>query len=484
MISAQLLFSTFLGGSGGEAQYGPGIAVDSSGNVFVSDITRSPDFPTSAGAYCRPSGGLDRFVVKFDPELATPVCARFGGTGPEFGSAIGIGPHGNVYLAGYTGSPDFPVTENGFDRTHNGGRDLFVMKFDNELKTLLASTFLGGSGDEGQTWPKVDLVLDEDGNVFVAGITDSRDFPTTSGAYDRLFHGGRFGGDAFVLKLSPDLDTLLASTLLGGSEVEWRISTALGADHLLVTGETYSPDFPTSPGAYDTDFNGGSDIFLVKITRNLSSVAAATLLGTAAIEEPLAVKVGRDGEVFLTGYTQSPDFPVTSGAFGMRFGGGERDGFLAKFDAGLTRLSAAAYLGGSGAESCRAMALDEAGTIFLTGNTASADFPSIPAAPDNRFSGGAPHGDAFVARCDSTLSVLQASIFFGEEGDDSGNSIILAADGNLLVAGTTDSARFPTSALGFDRSLGGGTDVFISRLSSALPQALKVPRNKRSESGR
>jgi hypothetical protein len=255
LVIDQLLASTFLGGSDADDTYEPSIALDKDGNVFITGFTSSHDFPTTAGAYSKnfKGGSRDRFVSKFNKNLSELLASTFlggrgerggiiGGNGDELGHAISVDNDGNVYLAGYTESTDFPVTEGSFDESYNGGRDVFVSKFDGDLSTLLASTYIGGCGDEGFQWPRIDMTIDQNGDVYVAGITHSTDFPTSDSAFDRTFNGGLRAGDAFVVKLDENLTKLLSATYIGGSGNEWRISVILDGDkNVIISGETESP---------------------------------------------------------------------------------------------------------------------------------------------------------------------------------------------------------------------------------------------------
>jgi len=190
------------------------------------------------------------------------------GSDDERGRALSLDTSGNVYVTGVTKSTDFPATSGAYDASFNDGNwDTFVSKLDSGLTKLLASTYLGGSGDDSC----YSLTIDTSGNVDVTGSTSSTDFPTTSGAHNTSFNGGNW--DAFVSKLNSGLSSLLASTYLGGSGIDYSYSLTLNTSgNVYVTGETWSKDFPTATGAYDTSFNGGSyDTFISTLDSNLSS---------------------------------------------------------------------------------------------------------------------------------------------------------------------------------------------------------------------
>ena len=207
--------STYLGGNGHE--FCAAIAMDDAGNIYVAGNTRSVDFPTTAGAYNRhPKGKSDIFIAKFDNELETLLASTIiGGEEGECAYTMLFDKRGYVYVAGYTSSKNFPTTAHAYDISYNGGDgDAFILKMDKDLKTLISSTFLGGSGVEDD-WRSPELIQDDDGNIYIAGITDSDDFPTTPGVFCEKYNGGT--RDVFLSRFDPDLQQLLASTFIGGS---------------------------------------------------------------------------------------------------------------------------------------------------------------------------------------------------------------------------------------------------------------------------
>ncbi|UCE18935.1 MAG: SBBP repeat-containing protein [Gemmatimonadota bacterium] len=466
LIIDPLLASTFLGGSNTDDDYEPVVALDESGNVFISSYTYSTDFPTSPGVYDGSlNSTIDCFVSKFDSDLTTLLASTFlGGSSGQWGSSIIVNTTGEIYVCGYTESPDFPTTFNAFDTDHNGGRDLFVSKFNSNLTSLLASTFLGGSENEGDQWPRTGLDLDGSGNVFVTGLTRSSDFPTTSGVYDEEYNGGTGGGDVFLAKFNRNLTTLLSSTFLGGSGVEWRPTIALdGNESIYLIGETQSYNFPTTSGAYDPSFNGFSDIFVAKLATDLTTLFASTYFGGNSSEEALSIQVDEDGQVYIAGYTWSPNFPSTPDVYDPSFNG-SRDAFIAIFDNDLTTLRAATFLGGSDQDNCRSMVLDESGNVYVTGNTLSFNFPTTPGAYDETYNGGTPHGDALVAKLNSDLTLLLVSTYFGGTLDDVVDRMAIDDDNNVYLAGSTTSSDLPTTSDAYDRTYnGGGDDVFVTK---------------------
>ncbi|TVM00363.1 MAG: hypothetical protein CV087_14655 [Candidatus Brocadia sp. WS118] len=330
LVIDPLLASTFLGSSmNNDTPYS--IAI-SGGDVYVAGETHSSDFPTTPGAYDTSfNGGSDVFVAKLNESLTDLLASTFlGGSGGNDRSFSLEISGGNVYVAGFTPSTDFPTTPGAYDTSFNGDSDVFVAKFNGSLTDLLASTFLGGSSrDSGNS------IAISGSNVYVAGSTRSSDFPTTPGAYDTSFNGG---SDVFVAKLNESLTDLLASTFLGGSSIynDGPNSIAILGSNVYVAGETLSTDFPTTPGAYDTSFNGASDVFVSKFNGSLTDLLASTFLGGSRAELVAsdALMAISGSNVYVAGETVSTDFPTTPGAYDTSFNFA-RDAFVSKFDPNL-----------------------------------------------------------------------------------------------------------------------------------------------------
>ena len=472
--------ATFLGGSGTDDAYEPSIAVADNSSIYVSGFTASTDFPVTPDAFDTMfNGGVtDRFVSRFDSGLSQLSASTYigsagaaagfiGGNGDDLGHAIAIDGDGNVFIAGYTESADYPVTERGYDTEYNGGRDVFISKFDSGLTTLLASTFVGGSGDEGYRWPRIDMAVTAAGDVIVVGITHSVDFPVTADAFDRTFNGGTESGDAFVVVLDNSLSTLKASTYLGGSHNEWRVAAhALEDGGVLVCGETESSDFPTSANAYDRTLNVIKDVFIARFDRELSTLEASTLFGGSKLDEALDIELSASGKIIITGYTESDDLPVTAESHSQDWGGGTRDGYAAKFDLNLSTLISSTFFGGSAVDFPRGIALDRHGNVLITGNTTSQNFPVTDSIGSAGYRGGSSRGDVFLLSFDSTLAVLNYSVLVGGDAEDTGFAIKVDAEGGIVIAGSTNSHDFPMGPASFDDSYNGGAnDSFVLRFS-------------------
>ncbi|MCK6469305.1 MAG: SBBP repeat-containing protein [Candidatus Brocadia sinica] len=399
-----------------------------------------------------------------DPLLASTFLGEYYFQQLSYNDTIALDASGNVYVTGETVSSNFPTTPGAYD-TSIDGFDVFVSKLDGGLTTLLASTFLGGSQGEGGP----SLVLDTSGNVYVTGGTYSSDFPTTPGAYDTSFNS-YFSGDAFISKLDGGLTTLLASTFLGGYDNDGGSFLVLDASgNVYVTGGTYSSDFPTTPGAYDTSFNSYSsgDAFISKLDGGLTTLLASTFLGGSNGEVGSFLALDTSGNVYVTGDTASWDFPTTPGAYDTSFGDGGI--FISKLNGGLTTLLASTFLSGSdgGGSRSRSLALDTEGNVYVTGETYSSDFPTTPGAYDTSLN----ETDAFISKLNGGLTTLLASTFLGGYYYETGQSLALDTSGNVYVMGFTMSPDFPTTQVAYDTSFNGYRDFFISKLDGNLSAA-------------
>ncbi len=434
-----------------------------------------------------------------------------GGSGPDEGNAIAVDASGNAYVTGGTLSSNFPTTPGAFQTTFGGGTcgtsscsDAFVTKLNAAGNALLYSSYLGGGGDD----VGIGIATDSSGNAYVAGRTLSLNFPTKN-PFQPTFAGG---SDGFLAKLNPagsGSADLLYSTYLGSSGSDFGDGVAVDSSgNAYVTGRTNSTGFPTTPGAFQTALGGGtcggsacSDAFLAKLNPASSGSASllySTYLGGSGNDAANGIAVDASGNVYVTGITSSTNFP-TRNAFQAALGGGS-DAFVAKLNpagAGLADLLYSTYLGGSGFDQANGIALEKSfGNAYVTGETTSTNFPTanpIQAAFGGGSCVGAACGDAFVAKLNPAASgpaSLLYSTYLGGSGDDGGNAIAVDSAGDAYVAGTTDSGRagstnFPTRNAFQATFAGSGTctdffsgqtfpcpDVFVVKiLTTAGPRA-------------
>ncbi len=393
---SEILAATYFGGSKQERGV-YGMLLDSEGNIVIGSATRSPDMPTTDGAYQTRYGGpdADMYAAKLSADLKRLLwCTYFGASENDWPrGGIALDGHDNVIIVGGTNSKDFVTTENAYQRELKGERDGAIVKLSSNGSRLIFSTLLGGSGWDGLMGAQVDRA----GNVYVAGHTRSPDFPMERAPQYRL--SGK--SDCFLAKLSDDGSALVYSTYLGGVENEFAEHRPwLGSDgSFLLTGVTGSAGFPTTAGAYQTKLQGKNDGFLTKISPDGRQFAFSALLGGSGGEFFLMPTPDPEGNIFIVGHTTSKDYPLTSGALQSKYGGGKRqwdgDGALAMLSPEGSRLLYSTYFGGSGDDLIRSIALGPNGEIYLVGSTTSPDFPVTSNAVQKSLSGNA---DAFVVK--------------------------------------------------------------------------------------
>ncbi|MBI4574248.1 MAG: SBBP repeat-containing protein [candidate division NC10 bacterium] len=323
---------------------------------------------------------------------------------------------------------------------------------------LSYSTFLGGGGEDRATAVAVDTA----GNVYVTGATSSANFPTTSGAQDATFNGGSH--DIFVTKVNAAGTGLLYSTYLGGTNDDQATAIAVdSAGNAYVAGFTRSSLFPTTPGAFDRTYNTGGDAFVTKVNAAGTGLVYSTFLGGSFNEQATAVAVDSGGNAYVAGWTQSPNFPTTNGAFDprLRFDG-ENHGFVTKVNAAGTGLVYSTYLKGSFTEQATAVAVDSGGNAYVAGFAFSSDFPTTPGAYQPSLRG---ISDAFVTKVNPTGTDLVYSTFLGGSSADQAVAITLDDGGNAYVAGFAFSSDFPTTPGAYQPSLRGISDAFVTKVN-------------------
>jgi hypothetical protein len=497
VIDPALVYSTFLGGSGGDAA--TAITVDTAGNAYVAGRTSSTDFPVSPGAFqtkneAAANSTFTAFVTKLNPTGTALVYSTYlGGSGTSSGgdtvNAIAVDTAGNVYVAGQTYSTDFPVTQGAFQTTNraaaNGDANAFVTKLNPTGTALVYSTYVGGSGlsvntplsgDEGRA-----IAVDATGDAYVSGETFSVDFPVTSGAYQTTNHGAASDkSNAFITKLNPTGTALVYSTYLGGSgDVYSSASTTLlavdGSGNAYIAGATSSTDFPVTAGAFQTTnhaaANRFNNVFVTKLDPTGTALVYSTYLGGSGTgaccggDMAYGVALDSSGNVYVTGATGSTDFPVTTGAFQTTNHGAAMEvsnAFVTKLNPTGTALVYSTYLGGSGGvinlmptlelgagDQASGLAVDSSGNAYVTGMTPSNNFPVTEGAYQTTNQDQPPCGagciggyNAFITELNSTGSALVYSTYLG------GNGFNLLDFVGVIVFGNGDQA----SALALDNS--------------------------------
>ncbi|MFN7937227.1 MAG: SBBP repeat-containing protein [Bryobacteraceae bacterium] len=359
----ELFYSTFLGGTR-EDQIN-GIAVDAAGNAHVVGETNSDDFPTTQNAYQRDlRGQVDAFAVKFSASGSQISYSTFIGEfdSEERAASVGLDPSGNAVITGYTTTFVFPTTEGAYDRSFNGAADIWLLQLNSTGQQLIFSTFFGGNSHD---LPK-SVVVDASGEIYLTGLTNSSDFPTTTGAFQRNLKGIQ---DAFVARFSQSGKRLVFSTLLGGTGQEVSFGMAIEpGGRVLVAGQTTSADYPTTTGAYQANNRGVTNAFLSRLSSDGSKMIASTLIGTTAVDFASSVRPLDGGYMLITGYSSSNSFPTTGDAW-QYSSGFLGDGFVSIFTPMANQLLFSSVVGGSGEDVVRVSAGGPNGDVYLAGVT-------------------------------------------------------------------------------------------------------------------
>ncbi len=460
VIDPSVAYATYYGGSGDDLA--SAVKVDASGNVYITGKTNSSNFPTVAGSFqTTAGGGQDVFVTKFDAAGTTALWSTYiGGSGDEFQpETMAINASGNVYIASATASANFPVV-NPYQATQNSGtQDAFVTELNATGTGLVYSTYLGGSGTEASVGASI--AVDSSGNIYVAGNTDSSDYPVTAGVLQSTNAGLR---DVFLTKLNPSGAALLYSTYLGGATQETLNSLAIDASgNAYVTGQTTSTAFPTL-NALQSVYGGGGDAFVSEINPTATALVFSTFLGGAGGENGRAVGLDAAGRVYVAGQINNVNFPhITAGSFqSIRPGNGEA--WVVKLAVGGTPLMYGTYLGGTSADLVpgdASMAVDAAGDAYVVGRTPSGDYPVTPNAVQAVNNGQ----DVFLTELDPTGAHARFSTFLGGTGTDTANGVTFDAAGNIYVVGQTTGA-FPTVNPVQGTYAGGLTDAFVAKITA------------------
>ncbi len=455
-----LVYCGYIGGTGSDAGYA--VAVDGSGNAYVTGSTLSPasSFPVTVGPDLSLNGGYDVFVAKVNVDgTALDYCGYIGGIGHDNGYGIAVDAAGNAYVTGDTGSnqSSFPVTV-GPDLSLNGYDDAFVAKVNSAGTALDYCGYIGGSENEGG----YGIAVNTAGNAFVSGGSYSDNLPVTVGP-DLSFNGYI---DAFVAKVNAAGTALDYCGYIGGSDSDIGRAIAVdAAGNAYLTGSTDSDDLTVTVGP-DLDFNGSNDAFVAKVNASGSSLVYSGYLGGSSWDEGTGIAVDASGNAHVGGFTISDEttFPVTVGP-DLTYNGAY-EAFVARVNAGGASLGYCGYIGGAGNEQVSAIALDAGGNAYVTGYTTSDEstFP-VTIGPGLTYSGGFSYGDAFVARVAAAGTGLDYCGYIGGTGDDYGRGIAVDDSWQAIVTGHTESseASFPVT-VGPDLSINGGVDGFVVKV--------------------
>lgn len=417
-------------------------------------------------------GAYDRNAdLIIDPVIA--YVSYFGRSAAEGGSRMAVDSAGNAYITGITFDAFFPVTPGAPFVSKGTHGDIVVTKFNPSGTEVLYTTHLGGANGEGG----LGIALDRDGNIYLAGSTDSDDYPVSANAFDRFLQPPGAPSDPMdcvVTKLNAAGNAILYSTHLGGTGVDACVSIAVDAQGAAyVAGRTASTNFPVSDSAPQRISRGIFEGFIAKLNPAGTALVYATLFGGVGADGAAAIAIDGQGAAYVTGHTRSSfGFPVTPGAPQSRWGGtvrdqGAGDAFVLKLDPAGQQWVYGTYLGGSRDDMGLGIAVDAQGNAYVTGQTTSPNFAVTERAYQREFRGAGGHnyfpgGDAFVVKVNPAGTGFVYSTLLGGTRDDWGTGIVADAAGNAYVGGATLSTNFPVSQDAYQRTFGGtaATDPF------------------------
>jgi hypothetical protein len=484
-----------------------GLRVDAQGDLVFSlgnDEIRQPKpliYQTVAGTRKAIAGGyrpMDEHTVSFwignyDRELPLvidPILSYstfLGGSGADSGWDIGLDTNGFVYVTGSTMSANLQVTTGAYDAHYSGGTafggDVFVAKLNNQGSQLEYLTYLGGKGDDAA----YGLSVDSAGNAYLTGSTSSPDFPFLNGVSNRISgapypSSSVYPQDAFVTEIDPSGSNLIFSTYLGGTDTDIGLGIAVDTSGFIyVTGVTYSSNFPAIGGIQTNSYHGGSDAFVTKLTPSGSGFVYSTYLGGNSSENGEGIVADAVGSAYLTGFTYSTNFPITTNALQVYLNNpgvdatnhilGSSDAFLTTLNSNGDAVVYSTFLGGVLNEIGFRIALDPRTNLFIAGSSQSTNFPMFPASNTNLQQGVSSSNflsDVFVTKFGGAGTNLIYSAMFGGTGIDQAWDLAVDSGGNAHVVGESYSTDFPTvDTFGRLRAFNsGGADAFVAVLNS------------------
>ena len=460
VIDPVLAYSTYFGGGGGDIGYG--IAVDSSGDAYITGISNSTNFPTTSGSQSGTYGGNgDVFVAKIDPTgtTTTPTTTPqlvystyLGGSGTDSGNAITVDASGDAFITGSTNSANFPTTSGVFQTTNGGAGDAFVAQINSTGNALVYSSYLGGTGADAG----MGIAVDSSGNAYITGSTQSPNFPTVGPA--QALNAG--SSDAFISKVDFTGANLLYSTYLGGSSADVADSIKVdGSGNAFVAGYTFSSDFQIASPVQGSNA-GTVNAFVTELNAAGSAFSFSTYLGGSGDDRAFGLALDSSGNVYVAGGAQSTNFPTTTGVL-QGTNNGQSDAFVTKINPSGPTIVYSTLLGGTGIDQANGIAVDSSNNVFVTGFTNSSGFPTYtPIQSILGITGGSSCGtsacsDAFVSELNSGATALLQSTYLGGSGADFGQAIALGPNGRPFVTGTTSSSNFPAIAGAYQSSLNG-----------------------------
>ncbi|MDF7812983.1 gliding motility-associated C-terminal domain-containing protein [Hymenobacter sp. YC55] len=475
-IDPTVIFSSFTGSVADN--WGFTATYDAQGNMYSGGIVLDVGYPTSPGAFDTSfNGTTDVGIIKYNTAVTGSAARLYatylGGRSMEAPHSMVVNPQGELVIMGSTGSNNFPTTNGAYDTSHNGGpritpddgfdpflydngADIFIAKLSANGSTLTGSTLVGGSGTDGVVArlgvdsngapttfdglpgsPVInygdqfrgDVVTDGDGNIYIASVTNSTNFPTPNGFRTR-FQGGPF--DAVVLKLSADLRTLLWSTYLGGSNAEAAYSLQVDATRgIYVAGGTLSNNFPTTSGSLQATFQGAVDGFISHLSNTGSALLESSFIGTSAYDQAFFVQLDAASNVYLLGQTQG-QMPISAGCYGVANG----RQFIQKLNPTLSTRFYGTRIGSGNTLfpdiSLTAFLVDDCERIYISGWGGQVNDRGLPRNGSstrglpitaNAIQSATDGSDFYLAQFRPGMQSLEYGTFYGEQGGRSGEHV-------------------------------------------------------------
>lgn len=408
-------FSTFLGG--GDYDYSTGITIDKDSNIIITGYTSSKNLPTTSGSYKKDSriskfGESDVFIAKFDKTGNLIVCTYFGSFVDDRATDIKVNSLNQIVITGYVHQTStFPVTSTSYDTTANGFYDCFVSIFDNNLTTLIYSTLIGGRKDD---YPMA-LEVDIDNNIYITGYT---------------------------------------------TELENKSNDSI--------------PYPVTSNVYERVYRGKYDVFVSKLSSDLSNLSMSTLFGGNKDDFAQDIKITQSGSILITGFTKSDNLPVTGDAFQFRYNdtiedSSMSDAFVLKLSPNFDILLYSSYFGGIGRDGAYSIESDIAENIYITGFTESSNFPiTIGSYADlnNKNPASKDNSDSFITKLENSGRNIVFSTIIGGEFQDRAYDLKLNYNNEIIVVGYTISLDFPNTEFAFDKQIvnQSRTDGFIYKI--------------------
>jgi hypothetical protein len=420
---------------------------------------------------------MDAFVTKLNSTGSGLVYSTYIGSDSTLGSSIAIDASGNAYITGVTASSNFPTTSGAYQTTFSGG-GAFIIELNSSGNGLVYSALIGVGKHSGGS----SIAIDASGNAYITGVTWSSNYPTTSGAYQTSL-GGVNAINTFVTKLNSTGTALLYSTYIGGNNDDEGASIAVDASgNAYITGETWSSNYPTTNGAFQTSYPGsvyneGSDntsnAFVTKLNSTGSALVYSTFIGGSGNpstgdrgDEGNSIAIDDSGNAYIAGFTVSTNYPITNSAYQITLKAYYGNAFITKLNSIGSALVYSTYIGGNGENSGqggigKSIALDASGNAYITGVTLSKIYPIPNGAYQDTLGDG---NEAFVTKLNSTGSTLLYSTYIGDDST-AGTSIAIDASGNAYITGVTTSSNYPTTSGAYQATFSGGQNAFVTKLN-------------------